>query len=44
MEDEQPPAGITAADWAATPPAVRAFIRGALLVIQEHQLARLDSV
>jgi len=37
MDDDLPPAGITAADWAATPPAVRAFIHGALLVIEQHQ-------
>lgn len=37
MDDDLPPAGITAADWAATPPAVRAFIHAALLVIEQHQ-------
>jgi transposase len=37
MDDDLPPEGITAADWAATPPAVRAFIHGALLVITQLQ-------
>lgn len=42
MDDDLPPTGITAADWVATPPAVRAFIHGALLVIEQHhrQLAQ----
>jgi transposase len=37
MEHAPPPADITPEDWAATPPAVRAFIHGALLVIAQHQ-------
>jgi transposase len=44
MDDDAPPAGITTVDWAATPPAVRAFIRASLLVlhIQQEQLAQLQ--
>jgi transposase len=43
MDDDAPPAGITDADWAATPPAVRAFIRACLLTLQlqQEQLAQL---
>jgi transposase len=36
MQDvESPPAGITPAEWAATPPAVRAALQAALLVIEQ---------
>lgn len=43
MDDATPPAGISPDDWAATPPAVRAFIRGGLLALQlqQAQLAQL---
>src|SRR6266498_4997514 len=43
MDDATPPAGISPDDWAATPPAVRAFIRGGLLALQlqQVQLAQL---
>src|SRR6266545_3112552 len=37
MDDATPPAGISPDDWAATPPAVRAFIRGGLLALQLQQ-------
>jgi transposase len=42
MDDDLPPEGIPAADWAATPPAVRAFIHGAFLAIEhlQRQLAQ----
>lgn len=44
---EPPPAGITCAEWAATPPAVRAALQAALLVIEQllplqQQLAALQ--
>ena len=48
MQDDQlPPAGITPAEWAATPPAVRAALRAALVVIEQllplhQQLAALQ--
>src|SRR6266540_222952 len=48
MQDEQsPPAGITPAEWAATPPAVRAALQAALVVIAQllplhQQLAALQ--
>ncbi len=44
MEVDAPPAGITDSDWAATPPAVRAFIRACLLTIhlQQEQIAQLQ--
>jgi len=35
MHDQEPPAGITPAEWAATPPAVRAALQAALLVIEQ---------
>jgi transposase len=44
MDDDAPAAGITDADWAATPPAVRAFFRACLLTIrlQQEQIAQLQ--
>lgn len=44
MDADMPPAGITDAEWAATPPAVRAFIHAGLLTIriQQEQLAQLQ--
>src|SRR5262245_7390035 len=44
MDADAPPAGITDSDWAATPPAVRAFIRACLLTIhlQQEQIAQLQ--
>src|SRR6266496_2060795 len=45
MDDETPPAGITAEEWAATPGSVRQFI-GALLTVvaqQQQQLAQLQA-
>jgi transposase len=35
QDDQSPPAGITPAEWAATPPAVRAALQAALLVIEQ---------
>ncbi len=32
---EPPPSGITPAEWAATPPAVQAFVQAALVVIEQ---------
>src|SRR6266536_816305 len=37
MESETPPPGITPADWAATPPTVRQFMRALLTVLAQHQ-------
>ena len=37
MHDDLPPDGISSAEWAATPPAVRVFVGGALVVIAQHQ-------
>lgn len=34
MDDAWPPTGISAADWAATPPAVQALVRSALVALQ----------
>src|SRR5689334_13785311 len=44
MDADAPPAGITDTDWAATPPAVRAFIRACLLTVQfqQQQIAQLQ--
>jgi transposase len=44
MDADAPPAGITDTDWAATPPAVRAFICACLLTIQlqQEQIAQLQ--
>ena len=43
MDDEAPPAGITADEWAATPRTVRQFIRVMLTVVegQQQQVAQL---
>ena len=37
MDADPPPTGITAAEWAATPPAVQGILQGALLVIGQYQ-------
>ena len=44
MDADSPPAGLTDADWAATPPPVRAFIRACLLAVrlQQEQIAQLQ--
>jgi transposase len=44
MDADAPPAGITDADWADTPPAVRAFIHACLFTIQlqQEQIAQLQ--
>jgi len=44
MDVDTPPAGITDAEWIATPPAVRAFIRACLLTIhlQKEQFAQFQ--
>src|SRR5919204_6999467 len=44
MDADVPPAGITDPDWAATPPAVRAFIRACLFTIhlQQEQIAQIQ--
>jgi transposase len=44
MDADAPPAGITDTDWAATPPAARAFIRACLVTIQlqQEQIAQLQ--
>lgn len=44
MDEQTPPDGITSEDWAATPVAVRHFIRALLTVValQQQQLAQLQ--
>jgi transposase len=45
MDADAPPAGIMDTDWAATPPAVRAFIRACLFTIhlQQEQIAQIQA-
>src|SRR5437773_1839513 len=45
MDDEAPPTGITADEWAATPRTVRQFMRAMLTVIegQQQQIAQLHA-
>jgi len=45
MDDETPPAGITAEEWAATPRTVRQFLGAMLTVVaqQQQQLAQLHA-
>lgn len=47
MDTDQPPPGISLADWAATPPAVRVFLQGCLAtihVLQQQNAQLLDQV
>ena len=47
MDNAWPPPGISAADWAATPPAVQALVQGALSalqIVQDHHAQLQDQL